>query len=96
MSSSASLGGDPNAGREAITEDELRGLVAAHESLSKDERRLIDDVFAAGERSISEVMLPRTEVAFLEATLTVSRAMKLAMETPHSRYPGDRPQTRTT
>ena len=81
------VGGDPHARRDAISEDELRGLVAAHESLSKDERRLIDDVFAAGERSVSEVMLPRPEVVFLEAGLSVSRAMKQAMETPHSRYP---------
>src|SRR6266705_1338643 len=34
------LGGDPHTGREAITEEELRELVAAHESLSTDERRL--------------------------------------------------------
>jgi putative hemolysin len=81
------LGGDPQAGREAISEDELRGLVAAHESLSSDERRLIDEVFAAGERSVSEVMLSRTEVVFLEASMTVSRAAKLAGDTPHSRYP---------
>jgi putative hemolysin len=81
------LGGDPTARREPISEDELRGLVAAHESLSTDERRLIDDVFAAGERAISEVMIPRTEVTFLEAAMTVSRAAKLASESPHSRYP---------
>ena len=81
------LGGDPNTGRQAITEEELRGLVAAHESLSSDERRLIDDVFAAGERSVSEVMVPRTEVTFMEAALTVSRAAKVANESPHSRYP---------
>ncbi len=81
------LGGDPHTGREAITEEELRGLVAAHESLSTDERRLIDDVFAAGERSVSEVMVPRTEVTFLDAGLTVSRAAKVATESPHSRYP---------
>jgi putative hemolysin len=81
------LGGDPDAGRESISEDELRGLVAAHESLSTDERRLIDDVFAAGERSVSEVMISRTEVIFLEAATTVSRAAKLAADSPHSRYP---------
>jgi len=81
------LGGDPAAGREPITQDELRGLVAAHESLSSDERRLIDDVFAAGERSIGEIMVPRTDVVFLEASLTVSKATKLAKDSPHSRYP---------
>ncbi|MBV9821139.1 MAG: HlyC/CorC family transporter [Actinobacteria bacterium] len=81
------LGGDPHAGRESISEEELRGLVAAHESLTSDERRLIDDVFAAGERSVSEVMISRTEVVFLEAGLTVSRAVRQAGESPHSRYP---------
>ncbi|MGI8667802.1 MAG: hemolysin family protein [Jatrophihabitans sp.] len=81
------LGGDPDAGRESISEDERRGLGAAHESLSSDERRLIDDVFAAGERSVSEVMISRTEVTFLEASTTVSRAAKAAGDSPHSRYP---------
>ncbi|MGI8762195.1 MAG: hemolysin family protein [Jatrophihabitantaceae bacterium] len=81
------LGGDPTARREPIGQDELRGLVAAHESLSSDERRLIDDVFAAGERSIDEVMVPRTDVTFLEASMTVSRAAKIAGESTHSRYP---------
>jgi putative hemolysin len=81
------LGGDPDAGREPISQEELRGLVAAHESLSSDERRLIDDVFAAGERSIGEVMVPRTDVVFLDSTATVSKAVKVAAETPHERYP---------
>jgi putative hemolysin len=81
------LGGDPDAGRDVISEEELRGLVAAHESLSNDERRLIDDVFAASERSVSEVMISRTEVTFLEAGMTVSRAVKLVGDSPHSRYP---------
>ncbi|MEN3360281.1 MAG: magnesium and cobalt exporter, family [Mycobacteriales bacterium] len=81
------VGADPAANRESITEEELRGLVAAHESLSGDERKLIDEVFAAGERHVREVMLPRTEVEFLDATMTVSRAAKLVLDSPHSRYP---------
>jgi putative hemolysin len=81
------LGGNPEAGHEEITEEELRGLVAAHESLSPDERRLIDEVFAAGNRTVAEVMVPRTEVTFLEASLTVSRALKVVSDSPHSRYP---------
>jgi putative hemolysin len=81
------LGGDPNAGRDMISEEELRGLVAAHESLTSDERRLIDDVFAAGERTVSHVMISRTEVTFLEGSMTIRRAVKLAGDSPHSRYP---------
>jgi putative hemolysin len=81
------LGGDPLIGREPISEEELRGLVAAHESLTSDERRLIDDVFAAGERSIGEVMVPRTDVTFLDAAMTISKAAKVASDSPHSRYP---------
>jgi putative hemolysin len=81
------LGGDPKASREAITEEELRDLVAAHESLGRDERQLIDDVFAAGSRQLREVMLPRTEVTFLEARMTVSRAARIAWPTGLSRFP---------
>jgi putative hemolysin len=80
-------GGDPRANREAITEEELRGLVAAHESLPADERKLIDDVFDAGDRQVREVMVPRTEVDFLDVGTTVSRAARVAREAPHSRYP---------
>jgi putative hemolysin len=81
------VGGDPSLSREAITEEELRGLVAAHESLTGDERKLIDEVFAAGERQVREVMLPRTEVEFLDASLSVSRAARQVVDSPHSRYP---------
>lgn len=81
------LGGDPDAAREPISEDELRGLVLAHESLSSDERRLIDDVFEAGERTLGEIMVPRTEVVFLDSGLTVSKAAKLVVDEPHSRFP---------
>lgn len=81
------VGGDPRANRETISEEELRGLVAAHESLTRDERKLIDEVFAAGERQLREVMVPRTEVEFLEASMTVARAAKVTGTAPHSRYP---------
>ena len=81
------LGGDPKADKEQISGEELRGMVAAHEELSSAERELIDDVFDAGDREIREIMIPRTEVAFLDADLPVFKATKIVSDKPHSRYP---------
>jgi putative hemolysin len=81
------FGGDPKVSGEAITEEELRDLVAAHESLSSDERKLIDEVFRAGDREVREVMTPRTEVTFLEASMTASRAARQVAESNWSRFP---------
>ena len=81
------LGGDPKVSGESISQEELRDLVAAHESLTSDERRLIGEVFRAGDREVREVMTPRTEVTFLEASTTASRAARLVGDSSWSRYP---------
>ena len=81
------LGGDPDAQREQITDEELREMVGTHEALSEDERRILEDVFQAGDRQIREVMLPRTDVDFLDAGLPVYKAAREALSQPHSRYP---------
>jgi putative hemolysin len=81
------LGGDPDVNRETISEDELRGIVAGHETLGREARQLIEDVFEAGERQLHEVMVPRTEVDFLDATTPVYKAVRLSSTNPHSRYP---------
>ncbi len=81
------VGGDPTASGESISQEELRDLVTAHESLSSDERRLIGEVFRAGDREVREVMTPRTEVDFLDASMTASRAAKQVHDSSHSRYP---------
>jgi putative hemolysin len=81
------LGGDPEAAKEGISGEELRGLVAAQDSLSNEERELIDDVISAGGRDLAEVMVPRTEVEFLDAEIPVHKAVAKVREMPHSRYP---------
>jgi putative hemolysin len=81
------VGGDPNARNEQMTEEELRELVNQHETLSEDERRIVEDVFEAGDRQIREVMIPRTEVDFLDANTPVFKAAREAKSQPHSRYP---------
>ncbi|MFE9205277.1 hemolysin family protein [Micromonospora sp. NPDC007230] len=81
------LGASPTAGRERISEAELRDLVAANTVLDPDERRIIDEVLVAGARLVREVMVPRTEVEFLSAGLTVAEAERLVRVETHTRYP---------
>ncbi|HEX6246366.1 MAG TPA: hemolysin family protein [Nocardioidaceae bacterium] len=81
------LGGDPSAQREQMSDEELRELVHQHETLGEEERRIVEDVFEAGDRQIREVMIPRTEVDFLDASTPVYKAAKYAHNQPHSRYP---------
>lgn len=81
------IGLDPHQERDEVTEEELRDMVAAQETLDDDERRLLEDVFSAADRRVAEVMIPRTEVEFLPATMTLADAAKATEEKPHSRYP---------
>ncbi|MCX5212483.1 hemolysin family protein [Kitasatospora sp. NBC_00240] len=81
------FGGDPKAGRGSMSSEELRGLVAANTELGSDERALIADVFAAGERQLREVMVPRTEVTFLDAERLLAEVREETSSSPHSRYP---------
>jgi len=81
------LGGDPQAQRETMSHEELQELVSGHEALGDEERRILGDVFSAGDRQLREVMRPRTEVDFLEADLAVEQGIVRAKALAHSRYP---------
>jgi putative hemolysin len=81
------MGGDPSVGRDRISSEELREMVSGHEELGEEERRIVEDVFGAGDRQLKEVMVPRTEVSFMSAEMPVAKAAAFAAHQPHSRYP---------
>lgn len=81
------FGVDPKEQRDQMSEEELLDLVAGHAALTDEERDIVEEVFNASERQVHEVMVPRTEVDFLDGSLTVGRAIALAVELAHSRYP---------
>jgi putative hemolysin len=81
------LGGDPTASREEVSDEEIRALVSGSSTLGDEERRIVDDVFDAGSRGLREVMLPRTEVDFLPGDMPAYKAVREALQAPHSRYP---------
>jgi len=81
------LGGDPRASREAVTAEEFRTLVTESDFLGAEERQIVDEVFAAGQRTLREVMLPRTETQFLDGDLPARVAIDEIARSAHSRYP---------
>lgn len=81
------LGGDPHATSEEVSKEELRELVAGHEGLADDERRILTDVFAATRSNLREVMRPRADVAFVRSTMPLSEAAAWVSDQHYSRYP---------
>jgi|SRR5215211_302605 len=81
------VGGNPEASREEVTDEEIRALVSGSRTLGPEERQIVQDVFDAGERGLREVMVPRTEVDFLPGTMPAHKAVREVIKAPHSRYP---------
>jgi CBS domain containing-hemolysin-like protein len=67
--------------RELVDLAELRGVVE-HE-----ERDMIHSVFALGDTIAREVMVPRTEMVWIEATKNAAQALALALRSGFSRIP---------
>ena len=79
--------------RSEISEAELVDLVSGHTSLSEEEREIVEEVFAAGDLQLHEIMVPRTEVDFMDVGLSISDAISVVIERSHSRYPVTRGST---
>ncbi len=72
------------------SEAELRELVDLAEASSvieSDERAMIHSVFELGDTIVREVMVPRTEVVFIERHKTLRQAMSLFLRSGFSRVP---------
>jgi CBS domain containing-hemolysin-like protein len=72
------------------SEVELRELVDLAEErgvLGTDEREMIHSVFELGDTVAREVMVPRTEIVWIEQTKTVRQALALSLRTGFSRVP---------
>ena len=79
------------------TEVELRELVDMAEErgvVEPGERNMIHSVFELGDTIAREVMVPRTDVVWIERGKTVRQALALCLRSGFSRHPGDRRQRR--
>jgi len=74
----------------AHTAEEIELLVAQSArsgNLESEEAQLLASVFQFGDRRVNEVMVPRTEVVWLEKGTTVRDFYRIFAEHPHSRFP---------
>ena len=73
-----------------VTEAELRMLIdigAEEGAVEEAEAELLSGVFSFGDRRVNEVMVPRTEVVWLEKGMTLQDFYGVYLENPHSRFP---------
>jgi len=72
------------------SEEELRGLVDLLEQrrvIEPGESAMMQSVFELGETIVREVMVPRTDMVFVERDKTVRQALSLALRSGFSRIP---------
>jgi CBS domain containing-hemolysin-like protein len=72
------------------SEAELRDLVDQAEKfkvIERGEREMIHSVFELGDTLVREVMVPRTDMVWIERTKTIRQALSLALRSGFSRIP---------
>jgi CBS domain containing-hemolysin-like protein len=72
------------------SEAELRELVDLAEEnrvIQDEERRMVHSVFELGDTIVREVMVPRTDMVFIEKNKTLRQALSLALRSGFSRIP---------
>jgi CBS domain containing-hemolysin-like protein len=78
------------AGGQSGSEADLRGLVDLLEQrqvIQPGERAMIHSVFELGDTIVREVMVPRTDMVFIERGKTLRQALSLALRSGFSRIP---------
>ena len=66
---------------------ELVDLAVESDVLESDESRMIQSVFELGDTVVREVMVPRTDLVFIEHSKTLRQTMSLCLRSGYSRIP---------
>ncbi len=81
------FGGDPTREREEVTEEEIRDLVAAQETLDQHQRTMVSGAFDIAFRRLHDVLRPRPEVFVLDSAERCASALRALADSGHSRAP---------
>ncbi len=84
------FGGEVKPTPQLFTEEEMKSMINICEeegTLEKEETEMLHNVFAFGDKKVTEAMVPRTEVIAISEEAAVSDVLSLVSETGYSRYP---------
>ena len=73
-----------------VTEDELRRLAshaAVEGSIDGSDRELMERAFEMGDRTVDEILTPRTDMVAVGAETTIAEALDVAIHSGHRRLP---------
>lgn len=80
-------GSDPSRQRDDMTEAEIRDIIAAQPSLTSEEKQVITGALEVGERTLRQVLVPRTAIFAIDADTPVPEALTLVLASGHNRVP---------
>jgi putative hemolysin len=81
------VGLDPHAVREEVSEEELKDMIAAQESIPAQQRSIIEGALELDERRLWQVLVPRSEVVFVTSNQDTATARDHLIEAGLSRAP---------
>lgn len=80
----------PDGSRRLVSEGEIRSVINVGESegvVEQDEAEMLHKVFEFTDRPVSKVMVPRTEIAWVEQGTKLSNFLDIYAQRPYSRFP---------
>jgi len=81
------VGLDPQAAREEVSEEELKDMIAAQESIPAQQRSIIEGALELDERRLWQVLVPRADVVFVTSNQDTATARDHLIEAGLSRAP---------
>jgi CBS domain containing-hemolysin-like protein len=84
------FGGEVVPSPQLMTEEEMKAMIKIGEeegAIEKEEQEMLHNVFAFGDKKVTEAMVPRTELVAISEDAVVADALSLVSEEGYSRYP---------
>ena len=73
-----------------VTEEEVRTMIsvgARAGAVDPTEAEMLEKVFHFGDRQVQEIMTPRTEIVWVEKSMTLEEFLEIYSENTHTRFP---------